>query len=291
MKKTQRLNLTASIAIAWIVGMSALFVSGQATAEVIFQDDFNTGGILKKLNGAAFWSNNSSSSIPPGATGRSTITVKPETTSGDFSVRALYVGSVDLTADARPELRFNLGGQYPELWISFRVYIPQNYFHRIPIGTGNNKFFILYDNSSTPASSIQYIDLEAWPRGDGSDRVGMQWKYNGAPQGWKYPPKDWTLGAPEDRGKWHNYVLHYKLSTSATANNGVVQVWKNGTQVLDIQNLPNYTPTSNHFGWGYIFGASNSGFNVDTELRLDDIVFSDSPIGLNGPVVTNVQVR
>ena len=287
MTKTQRLNFTASIAIAWMVGMSALFVSGQAMAGVIFQDDFNTGDILKKLNGAAFWTNNSSSSIPPGATGRSTITVKPETTSGDFSVRALYAGSLDLTVDARPELRFNLGGQYPELWVSFRVYIPSNYYHRDALGSDNNKFFII-DNTD----GSQYFDFEIWLLGtNGGDRLSFNSKYNGVAQGHKFYATDTTIGTPADRGKWHNYVLHIKLATTAISNDGMAQIWKNGVLTMNFQNLAHYTPGANYFGDGYIFGASNSGFNEDTELRLDDIVFSDSPVGIAPAAPGNVIVR
>ena len=251
--------------------VSATFAA-LGTAGVIFQDDFNSGNILKTLNGAAFWINGSEDAKDPYATKPSDIFVQAED-AGGFSLRVLYAGTANLLGDARPQLNFELGGAlYPELWVSFRVYIPQNYFHRVPIGTGNNKFFIIDNNIGT-----QYIDFEVWPRGDGSDRVSFNSSYNGVAQGHIFPANDWTLGAPEDRGKWHNYLLHLKLSTSTTANNGVVQAWKNGVLVMDFQGLPHYTPAANYFGRGYIFGAANSGFNEDTELRLDDVVFSDSP--------------
>ena len=100
-----------------ISGIAALLLSVPGMAGVIFEDDFSSGDLMKKLNGATFWTNNSSDYVPPGGSNRSTITVKPETTPGDFSVRALYAGRPDLTVDARPELRFNLGGRYSELWV------------------------------------------------------------------------------------------------------------------------------------------------------------------------------
>lgn len=242
-----------------------------ATAGVIFQDDFSSGNILKTLNGAIFWINGSEDARDPYATKPSDIFVQAEDAEG-FSLRVHYAGTPDLLGDARPQLNFELGGVYPELWVSFRVYIPQNYFHRVPIGTGNNKFFIIDNNIGT-----QYFDFEVWPRGDGSDRVSFNSSYNGVGRGHIFPSIDWTLGAPEDRGKWHDYILHLKLATSATANNGLVQAWKNGVLVMDFQGLPHHTPAANYFGRGYIFGAANSGFNEDTELRLDDVVFSNSP--------------
>ena len=254
----------------------AACVADSPSGTIIFQDDFRSGDISKTLNGAAFWSNNSSAYQQPSATRLSDIFVLPESPSG-YSVRALYAGTTNLAEDARPELRFDLGGQYPELWVSFRLYIPQNYFHRIPIGSGNNKFLIMWNDVY---SSSQYFDLEVWPRGsgDGSDKVSFNSKYNGVAQGHVFPSQDWTLGAPDDRGRWHTYVLHFKLATSAIANDGAMQVWKNGVLVMNFENLPHYTPGANYFANGYVFGASNSGFTEDTELRLDDVVFATTPL-------------
>lgn len=268
-----------NVAAGALLGIGLLFAASAASAGVIFQDDFRSGDLSKKLNGVNFWTNNSSSYVQPSATGPSTITVKPETTPGDYSVRALYAGTPNLAEDARPELRFKLGKQYSELWISFRLYVPKNYFHRVPIGSGNNKFLILYgpstgDNEVT--NSVHYIDFEEWPTADGGGSVEMQWKRMSQQMGWIKAPKTWGIGEPEDRGRWHNYVFHYKMATSAR-NDGVVQVWKNGNLVHNVTNLDNYNPGYNYFEWGYIFGASNSGFNTDTELRLDDITFSTTP--------------
>jgi hypothetical protein len=266
-----RSNKRSTFATGALFGLGLLFATSAATAGVIFQDDFRSGDLSKKLNGANFWSNNSASYIQPSASGRSTITVKPETTPGDYSVRALYAGTSNLAEDARPELRFNLGGQYSELWISYRLYIPTNYYHRQPsVGTPNNKAFIIDDNTGR-----HYIDFEVWPLSDGADHFSLNWKANGVAKGHTFY-RNWTYGAPADRGRWHNYVIHLKMATSAN-NNGVVQVWKNGAQVLDITNLANYTPGYNFFERGYIFGASNSGFTKDTELRLDDVTFATTP--------------
>ena len=213
-------------------GVSLLGVSVPATATVIFQDYFNSGTITKKLNGVPFWINGSQDAPDTYATRPSDIFTQAEA-DGGYALRVLYVGTPNPLGDARPQLNFELGATtYPELWVSFRVYIPQNYVHRVPSGTGNNKFFIIDNNIGS-----QYIDLEVWPRGDGSDKVSFNSKYNGVAQGHIFPTKDWTFGAPEDRAKWHNYVLHLKLSTSAGANNGVVQAWKNGALVMDFQNL------------------------------------------------------
>lgn len=258
------------------LAVGLLLTAAPASAAIIFQDDFSTGNISKKLNGAAFWTDNSSNYQQPSATKLSSITVQPEV-GGGYSVRALYAGTTNVAEGARPELRFTLGGQYPELWISYKVYIPANYYHRNGAVSSNNKFFII-DNMI----GSQFMDFETFPVGNGSDVANMQLKYNGVNHDFQGGASQWYVGTPEDRGAWHYYVLHLKVATSATASDGVSQAWKDGNLVRQFLNLPNYTPGANYFEEGYIFGASNSGFAVDTELRLDDITFATTP-PLGGP--------
>jgi hypothetical protein len=69
-----------------------------------------------------------------------------------------------------------------------------------------------------------------------------------------------------------------------------MEIWKGiGTEwkkVMDFQNLPHYTDGGNFFSNGYIFGASNSGWNVDTELRMRDFVISaKAPVSVPPGVV------
>lgn len=247
--------------------------SAIGAATPFFTDNFDTGNILKTLNGTAFWSNNTSSFQQPSANKLSSITVQTEP-SGGYSLRALYAGTTNIEEDARPEIRFDLKGDYTDLWCSFDVFVPANYFHRVPASPANNKFFIIYDANN---AYRHFFDLETWPINgatDGSDRFGLQRGYNGANVGWLYPPTNVTLGAPADRGLWHQYVLHWKVATTQTSNDAMFQLWKNGALVMNFQGLPDWDPNENSVRKGYIFGASNSGFTPDTELRLDNIQFS-----------------
>jgi hypothetical protein len=275
-------------------------VFDQSTA--IFTDFFprglatdpGTDLLQRRSDGGLFWSNNSSPSIQPGADAPCTITVREEFFDGgvpfdppQYSVVAHYDGSPDLTADGRPELRFALGGQYSELWISFRLFIPENYYHRVPIGTGNNKFLILW---ATTATTDQYFDIELWPAANGGDEASFNSKYGNVARGHKFPATPWGIGGPADRGHWTGYLVHMKLATTATANDGAMEIWKGiGTdwkKVMDFQNLQHYTEGGNFFSNGYIFGASNSGWNVDTELRLRDFVVSaKAPVSVPTGVV------
>lgn len=71
---------------------------------------------------------------------------------GSYAARFRFAGNTALDADAFSELRFDLGAVYPELWVRYRLYIPDNYIHRDATGSDNNKFIRLWGST--------YDDLE-----------------------------------------------------------------------------------------------------------------------------------
>lgn len=246
------------------------------TQSVIFSDDFSSGDFGKKLpNGQNFWADNSSTYQQPSATKLSSVKVLQEP-DGTWAANILYAGTPTITEQARPELDFNLGGQYPEYWVSFKLYIDPNYWHRQGSPTSNNKFFIT-DNMA----GSQFIDRETFPDssyGAGVDVGSMQLKYAGVNHDFQPPASTWQFASAADRGTWVHYVLHNKVATSATSNDGIAETYKNGVLVQVHANLPNYTAGANYFEQGYMFGAANSGFTVDTTLKLKDVVFSTAPL-------------
>ena len=72
-----------------------------------------------------------------------------------------------------------------------------------------------------------------------------------------------------------------KLATSATANDGIVQLWLNDVLTANFTTLPLYTAQAGAKNWirnGYIMGWSNSGFTQTTHTYIDDFVISGNPI-------------
>lgn len=98
-----------------------------ASAEVLFSDDFESGGFSHKL-GAAAWNSMEKVSI-------STAVSK----SGNYAAKFHYPGNTDLTADSWAELRFDLGKLTTDFWAQYDLFIPSNFRHRNPSGPANDK--------------------------------------------------------------------------------------------------------------------------------------------------------
>ncbi len=82
-----------------------------------FTDDFETGDHSHSENGF-IWSGNN-------------VEVA-ETPNGTMGLKYSF-GPDTLDEDSWREQRFHLGGDYPELWIKYDLYIPANYHHRCPV--------------------------------------------------------------------------------------------------------------------------------------------------------------
>ncbi len=82
-----------------------------------FADDFESGDDSKTMNGFE-WSGN-------------TVEVAM-TPNGTMGLKFAF-GPDDLIEDSWREQRFNLGADYPELWIKYDLYIPENFYHRCPV--------------------------------------------------------------------------------------------------------------------------------------------------------------
>ena len=246
------------------------------TTGIIFSDDFSSGDLLKKRSdGKTFWINGSQDDKDDYATVPSDIWVSKDE-DGRNSLKVYYAGTLDLLGDARPQLNFELGDNYTDLWISLDVFIPANYYHRIAKGTSNNKFFII-DN----IVGSQYFDFELWPLPDGSSRMSFNSSEDRIPKGHIFPTPDCIFASPADRGKWHRWAFHIRVASTEVSKDGVAEVWKNGVKVMNFQNLPHHTTGVNYFSAGYILGAANSGFTNDTELKLAMATFSKTPLTLN----------
>lgn len=257
------MRLTAVIAV--LLTMFATSASGQ----VIFKDGFESGNLSHTENGFR-WS-------------AATRVTSEFAHTGSYSARFRFKAGLD-GEDASAEQRFNLGGNYPEIWIKYDIYVPPNYYHRSQSSSANNKGLVTLWNGDY-GRPIQFLGFEQWPTSDGSSRISYH-PIPGRDMGHKFPGAMFVDRAT-DLGKWVEWIIHFKVASEAN-NDGVIRVWKRTEgqerqQVINVNNLNNYVSSGNYFSQGYLLGWSNSGFSEETIMYIDNIIFSTEPIGMNPP--------
>ena len=224
---------------------------------IIFADGFNTGD-LSHAEGDARW------------TSTKEITIVEN--SGNFVADFRYEGSSDLSADAFAELRFDLGEVYPELWLQYDLYIPAHYHHRDAESSDNNKMLRLWH---TEYSDEEKVGFSAWQNTNGFSTATADWRKIGEGIGSKGARVDDFITA-DDLGKWMSLKVYVKAATANAP--GTFKLWKNGELVMDNEDiLENYATDEEHgYRKGYLLGWSNSGFNEETHLLIDNVVFSEN---------------
>ena len=244
-------------------------------AEIILQDDFSNGN---KNDSSNFnWTDNSNNVYVKNdpVTGKSTIPYS-DSYSLAFTHRAKPDGS-----DSTAEQRFRLGKNYPELWFSYYIRVPDNYYNRTQTSSDNSKFLALW--SDTYEGNGITVVLEYWPTGDGGSKLAWRQVLNST----RKQHKDHTriITVPGDRGKWMHFVYHVKMASKVGVNDGVVQTWlkKEGeSSYRQIHNVTNANISASGatpgFNTGYFFGWSNAGFDEETSFYIDDVVISTTPL-------------
>ena len=237
-----------------------------------FTDSFATGDLTHTENGAA-WTDSASTAVS-----------SDRATSGSNSLKFTYAATVD--GDAQSEQRFTLGSFVDEIWIKYKLYVPSNYTHRDSTGSDNNKgFFHLFDVYS---GAKQLVYTNFWPNGTGGSTMSVGWKKDGAGSlhHWEAslsPAQGVSSNAvvaideATDLGAWMTVIIHVKSATPATEN-GVIQIWKNGSLLWGSSTCDNHysdaTGDNNKFDDGYLLGWSNSGFTAETSFYIDEVEFS-----------------
>lgn len=274
--------------------LTLIFVSNTVNAGEIYSTGFESGN-RQNSNGFTWGS------------GKRTDVSSEKSKTGNYSLKFRFpaVGSEgNKYSDA--EQRFKLGGHYPELWIKYDLYIPQNYYHRNSGGptTYNNKFLMLWAGSYQPDNREgPLIGAHYWPRSDGSSNVNA---FASATVNGKivFNGKHWNCSAcgsgdgadsngitKDDLGHWMTIVLHVKYASKSN-NDGVYELWKTNwrgetNKLFNIHDgpwyatMPNSTQAARGFDQGYLLGWANSGFVNETVLYIDNITFSTTPLSSN----------
>lgn len=259
--------------------------------EVIGSDDFESGSISGQHGGFSWAShgNNVFAEVDP-VTGRPTIPANGKNSAG-FAYRAKPAGE-----DSTAELRFNLASPMPEIYLTYKIRIPDNYFHR-PERPGNSKWLMLWSNNYEDFAGLS-VGWEYWPSGsgDGSSNLAYRWVDKNGRSGHKdYRP---FIDPTVHRGKWMTIVEHVKMSSGPGKSDGIIESWRQVgdgdlEQIHRADSLvlwPSVGPAG--FTHGYLMGWSNSGYSSETTFYIDDFLISDAwPLGPQPKKVDSVRVQ
>jgi hypothetical protein len=238
--------------------------------------DFESGSLAGEASGGASFG---------GSTQASVTSVSP--ISGTYSLLFEFVGHP--TDDDRAEQRFNLGRNITEVWVEYDLHVPSNYEHRDGPSSDNNKFFRIWGDDYVSANKV----------GSSTHRTGTG---GGSQICHEYNYKTWadgTLGrgpvGPTTRAEGVDFAYnsqsamvgattqireHYKMVSATDADDGEYHLWYNGTLMRTFTGIPQkYDTAKPYWNTGYFLGAANSGFDENTEFRIDNIKFYDTDPG------------
>lgn len=268
------------ICILGMVAISSLLCFPIYAAE-FFSDGFETGDLKTAGTDGTCWA----------GTVRTSVTSE-KAHSGSNSLQFLFPGDPDLTKDSWAEQRFIFGEDQTDFYVRYYLHLPANYKIRDSGGANNNKFISFWEeatgysgpmarNMETSATGVLHklgykAKIAGWPHElDCSGSVGF------IPNGGRAYITDEMIG------NWTCFEHHIKTETAGET--GAFQMWVNGSLVIDDQNLTwkNGPCSPGCINRGYLMGWANSGFDEDTIIYIDDVVFSDKYIG---PLDTNKNI-
>ncbi|HEX9894284.1 MAG TPA: hypothetical protein VGA78_10195 [Gemmatimonadales bacterium] len=268
--------------------------TSQATVTVVvpsapyFSDSFDGCGSLNKTaNAAGFrWADTQ------GGVGEDPGISSAIARSGSCSLKFTFVGSSNMADDSWSEQRFAFGKKLSEVYVGWYQYFPSGlespavgpkFVHRNdPNGPDNNKLLRLWDEDYSQYNVKAGFSMLPSSTGDGQLNTEYIWRSANGSGNSVANVGPWTgIVTNATRGTWAKFRVRMKLATSATANDGIVQLWLNDVLTANFTTLPLYTAQAGAKNWirnGYIMGWSNSGFTQTTHTYIDDFVISGNPI-------------
>lgn len=279
MKTCKRQVLAALVSSALSLGAS------QVAAEVLASDSFESGDMSAPSHDGFSWERNNRTSIVSStgvlwSNGSKDIDIPSgrdwTAYDGENSLRFRYPARENMA-----EQRFSLNESHPELWASFWLRVPANFYHQ----SGNQKLFALWMDGYSAHGDGSTITLEFRP--DGSNEAGSSVFYANVGKG-RSNITGGDIGihpfitVPSDRGRWMNLVIRVVAESSEDESDGILEVWRKWedessyTQTQDLDGLPIRIPSDgpNGFKKGYLMGWANGAYSEDTEFLLDDFTLS-----------------
>jgi hypothetical protein len=193
--------------------------------------------------------------------------VKERAHTGSYSLRFIFGPNAPGEQDWS-EIRFDMGATREELWIEYYLFVPSNYAHRYD-GAGHNKFLALWGSKGYDEGGQLFGFINTWP----ADAEGWQSEAYVA----AYAGEDVRAGEEgfnfignTHRNSWIRVRYHIKPGTGREASDGIIQMWRDDTQIMDYTSLIWYHSQENGFRNGYLMGWSSTGFTEETKIYIDD---------------------
>lgn len=208
--------------------------------------------------------------------------------SGSYALRFEF-GAAGAGEDSWSEQRFDMGRYLSDVTVEYMLYVPSNFKHRRDDGIMNNKFIMLWRDTYSDVTGGTWRVGWEYLRTDDYTSYGRflssRWDLNmltdwgtwGTPEPNVTPP---LLGAngPMMIGQWNRVKMHVRAASSRTAEDGIIEMYVNGTPVLTFYKARFHnaysTPADAVLRNGYLLGWANSGFDSTTVFYIDDVKFS-----------------
>ena len=160
-----------------------------------------------------------------------------------------------------------------EVWIRFRLFIPQGFDF----------------NAYSDGKRLKFIRLTL---DDASGKIGrLDWYWNSDGSGAAQPFatilerdkcttdcwQEFGQGSGPNRGRWETYEMYVKWDHVAVNDGGQgrIRTWKNGVLIGDLTDRPTMWVGSTQIKNLFIFGYWNGGSPQTQHLYLDDLVITD----------------
>lgn len=249
-----------------------LSVSVSLSYAIFFSDSFESGDFTHTENGVTWGARNAG----PG----DTMTISSDRAhTGTYSAKFHFAGGA-IGADAWSELQFNLGSRKREIYIQFYIWFPADYVVRMDMPNNDKLFYLwgeIYDDSVI--SGMEFERASTYPT------FSMKTKITGYPAYLSCSGSAGVHGKPftfdkSYLGRWVKFTFHDKLDSGA--GDGEFQMWVDDVLKINNTNLSWVGAPCSPGYWlhGYLMGWANSGYDKPTDIYIDDVVFSDTYVGL-----------
>lgn len=271
------------------VGVLALLICGSTIAAPLFQDSFESGDIsATNSSGFEWYSTNRTGIVTSEAEVYNNGTVfnaaPPDSDwtakEGDYSLRFNYPAGVPWS-----EQRFSLGGNYPDLWFSFWLRVPQNFYHPTSLPT-NNKVFALWMDGYSYKGDGPTVFWNILSNGSGGSEIAYSHSEGSYQIAGPQSQEKQFIRVPDDRGRWMKLVIHVKASSRPDQSDGVIELWRRWENENEFQKYHEDTsaklpiPSGGPDGWslGYLMGWANAEYESNTDWLLDEFTVSETSL-------------